>query len=319
MIFPLSVEHVHAMYPKLKPYLPEEFPEDYRAYLETLMALPEKPVIPARIYLDGFCAQDWDVDAYQNDVIPASMQGVLVLLNEANCDLASAPDCIRQAHAAKDHAEVAAWFALKRIQEEGGIYAAPGAHLLPATASLRFDQAFFCAGRDQTVSLHFFGGAAGNVWMKRLLESLRPNDTLTERLAAILLTQGGVHLLGEEERGIDQLHILSDAQSKLNNKKSCCFLNGSISGERTVVLPADVYKAMMQDIADLQGVNHSQEIAIHKLERRRQSLFNQRNSCRQQRDALHDQMEALKLRLHERKTVPLPKRLLRRIKSFLHK
>lgn len=254
------IQHIHRMYPQLKPFLPGDFPWPVKDFLEKTMTLKEEQPMPGRIYLNGFDPQKQDLAAYQASVLPEGFDAETVVLDESNCDVKAAPESIRTAWKEKRYEDVAAYFAMVRIAKDGGIYAAPGSHVTPNVESLRYDKAFFCAGMEQTVLLHFFGGAAGNQWMKKIIALLETRALpLQDAVCEVLLAEGAVHLMGGEEQSLDGLHILSALQGTSQLASSCCYVNYAPAGEDLVTMPRSTYLAEMKAIQSYQRQAPQQE------------------------------------------------------------
>lgn len=242
------IASIKQLYPQLKPHLPSEFPDLLRNDLEHAMKLPDEPSVPPTFYVDGFHAEERGLTDYIQEVNACSVAQQVIVLDENNCDLASAPAHIRDAAENGQYAESAVWFAIKGILATGGMYVAPGAHPLPALEALRYRRVFLCAGDQQTVSLHFFGGAAGEAWWQRILDVLSlPGGRTEERLAALLLTEGGVHLLGGAEEGIDGLYIPARSITEIRSSECACYLDfaGLAAPTGYVIVPQSTYRQLL--------------------------------------------------------------------------
>ena len=271
-----GVVHAQTLYPQLKPYLDERFPRELRANLERAMQLPAAPVVPLTMYLNGFCAE-------KRDLAPLRASGVaerVVVLDESSCDVAGAPAGIRQALAEGRHEEAAVWFAMQAIDAQGGFYAAPGAHPTHGVGAVRFHEVFLSAGDKQTVSLHFFGGKAHQPWWQRLMDCLAEDagTPAGEKLAALLLTEGGVHLLGDDEEGIGGLHVIPRLACQLRSPACCCYLDyaGLPAPEGVMVVPAGVLELA------LAHTEQNDTELVEKLRKQRDSAHRARDEYMQQ-------------------------------------
>ncbi|MBR4080756.1 MAG: glycosyltransferase family 2 protein [Clostridia bacterium] len=256
------VTNIQQLYPQLKPHLPKDFPQTLRDKMEFALTLPDHPLIPTILYADGFHAAQRGLEDYIREIRSFPLAQQVIVLDESNCDLAAAPAHIREAAANGQFAEAAVWFAVKGIQQTGGLYFAPGAHPLAALETLRYNRVLLCAGDKQTASLHFFGGAAGEAWWQRLLDVLaQPGGTAEERATMLLLTEGGVHLLGDKEEGIDGLYIPARAVTELRASECACYLDysGLPAPEGCCVIPEGTYRQLV-----LQGKEGDEVLQLRK-------------------------------------------------------
>lgn len=269
-----GVEHTQKLYPQVKPHLTPEFPEDLRAVLEHAMTLPAQPRIPLTVYVDGFRAAQRGLNTYITEMQQGGVAQQVIVLDETSCDASSAPACLQD-----DPARLALWFALEGIRKTGGIFAAPGVHLLQPVGLVRYHEVFFCAGMKQTVSTRFFGGQAGQPWLQRALDTLAQGGDPAEALGALLLTEGGVHLLGEAEEGIGGLQILDRVACEIRTEKSACYLDyaGLAAPEGCMVIPTATYERMLTLQED-----HESEVVT--------KLRAQREDFRKARDQFHHDM-----------------------------
>ncbi|MBR4080760.1 MAG: glycosyltransferase [Clostridia bacterium] len=222
-----SVQQIHRLYPQLKPWLPKDFPQHMTNTLEEIMTLPEEPPVPMTLYLDGFGS---GAEAQAEEARRVCPDITCTILTADNCDIASAPDCIREALDAGRHSEAAAWFALERIGQSGGFYAAPETHVLPGVHTMLYTPAFFCPSSGNLVSLHFFGGAAGHPWWARIRDAV--DDTsgeggLQQRITALLRNQGGMTLSPLGESGPDGIALLPVSRCMLPGNANCCYVETS--------------------------------------------------------------------------------------------
>ncbi len=277
-----AVKHIHKLYPQLEPHLPEDFPQAFRSTLQAVMALPAQPVIPANIYLAAPASEEC-LSMLEAAGFPAD--GIRQLEQTAAVPAAVMP---------AGKAETAAYLAMEHIYREGGLYMAPQTQPLPALASLRFSPAVFCAGAGHTVSLHLFGGAAGNAVMGKVLGSYHtdrfPQDLpLAERLSRILMTQQNVHLTGGDEEGIG-VQIISAVRSILPGQNSCCYLNAPAPEGECIIQPKTAYLYALEklheqtvDAAVLEKLEKAQD-KILQLRQQRDEVFEQRDDAQTQRD-----------------------------------
>lgn len=277
-MFSASVRHIQRLYPEVKPFLPDNFPEDVFQRLEKIMAIPTDHLIPKRLYLNGFGAAHRNMETYVASVAEKGLSVERFILDESNCDVKAAPESVRLAYEQGNYEEAAAYFAMVRIGQEGGMYAAPGSYVTANADSLCCDQAFFCVGAEQTVSLHFFGGAAGNRWMQRIIDQVTsPRQlTLQEAICDILLTEGTVHLMGEEEYALNGLHILPALRSVHRRSNSWCYVNCS-EKENMVTIPHNLYMETMKEISALYQQLDEKEQAEKKAMKEANAELNGKN------------------------------------------
>ena len=264
--------HTKQLYPRIRPFLPEETPASIITALEAAMALPEEPRIPLIVYVDGFGGAEGIEHLPGATVVP---------LTEANCDLDSAPAHIRQAHESGRTEEAAAWFAMAKIRSTGGFYAARGMRIMPAADALRYHEAVFAAGTGHA-SLHFFGGAAGSPWWDRLLAAEDASQALLE---------GGVTLSGAEEDGADGLHILPLQRTVLPMEHAYCCCEGPLPPALSQALCARI-AAMETQLADMDRLaRHLEETTAQ-----RDRYLRERDAARQERSHFKHKMQQLEKR-----------------------
>lgn len=276
-----AVRHIQNLFPQLEPWLTEETTADTRTTLQKIMEFPAEPVIPAVLYYNGFRG------AVRNEAVARRASSLFpdwqcASLNESTCDLASAPAFIRQAYDEGRLEDVAVYFAMERIVRDGGMYAAPYTHLLDGAPATRYDQAFFPAGKKNSVSLHFFGGAAGNDVMKRILRAW-DGSALQECVANILFAQFNVHLRGDEEFGLHGVHILPAERCVIPEANNFCYINAAETDD-VIAQPMELY------LGALQGKQDALLADARKHQKSAQTLA----SIREQRDNFKEQRDAAK-------------------------
>lgn len=159
------------------------------------------PVVPFTVYLNGFVP---DARAQQEDVLRQCPQAEVVLLDAVSCNPAGAPEAVRNALAEGRFETAAQWFAMQAIHARGGFYAAPGVSVLEGADELRNEQIFFSRSASG-VSLHFFGGMAGDDRWLQVMDVLTADDAapVSVRLTA-LVRSASIRLLSED---LTLLHV----------------------------------------------------------------------------------------------------------------
>ncbi|MBR4080757.1 MAG: hypothetical protein IKK21_03075 [Clostridia bacterium] len=153
------------------------------------------PVVPFTVYLNGFVP---DARAQREDVLRQCPQAEVVLLDAASCDSASAPEAVRSSLAEGRFEAAAQWFAMQAIHARGGFYASPGVSVLDGADGLRHAQIFFSRSASG-VSLHFFGGMAGDDRWLQAMDVLTADDAapVGTRLTAFVRS-ASIQLLSED-------------------------------------------------------------------------------------------------------------------------
>ncbi|MBE5803024.1 MAG: glycosyltransferase [Clostridiales bacterium] len=298
-----SVKHIQSLFPQLEPCLPEDISPHVLEFLQSVLQLPSEPPVPSVVYLNDFAG----AASLHNDPTAVFDDWHCVALNESNCDLDSAPAFIRQAYDEGRMEDVAVYFAMQRIEQEGGMYAAPQTHLQASAASLRYETVFFPAGCDDSVSLHFFGGAPGNRLMRRILRIWQDGAgfvpagaTMTEQVTNLLYAEYNVHLRGNGERGLNGVYILPAHRCVIPGVKSFCYINAAPAeeAESLITQPMDAYLASFTamehevDRADERCIEALQ--TINKVKEHRDLIKQERDEAKKERNLL--KKECVKLR-----------------------
>lgn len=305
------IAHAKAMEPLYAPYLPEDAQALHQAFRRSVLALPDVPPIPFTLYLNGFAP---DARRRLAEAQAACPLAQFVLLDEGCCDLSAAPETVRHALAEGRHEDAARWFAMTRIAQEGGFYAASGSCMLPAADALRYHQLVFCWG-VAGVSLHFFGGAAGDPRWAQLAGALIAPGESPERRMADLLMQLGATLSGEEESLPDGLIILSPARSMLRSNTSACFC-GSAAQDGSVTLPGEIYQALTESLIALNDA----PAELRRLREANEAACRDRDRYLSERDeARHDRTRILNAYRSLKQSAPKPAGLLDKLRCLLHK
>ncbi len=190
------------------------------------LCLEPEEMVPATFYLNGFDRRI-SREKYTQRVGMAYLgEQSIVWLDERSCDMKSAPKCIRD-HWKQGHADyVGTWFALKKINEQGGVYIGPDIRVNGTFNRMRFQNAFFGFQDRITINTQVFGGKAGQeVWqvLAGLLEKGKA-PTIQDAFGWGLCGWGSIHLNGKEQTGQQGIKVfksrvfscLSEAFSKDN-------------------------------------------------------------------------------------------------------
>ncbi|MBR4080759.1 MAG: glycosyltransferase family 2 protein [Clostridia bacterium] len=293
-----NVRHVQALFPQVEPWLPEDFPAHLRRQLDEIMALPEEPPVPMTLYLDGFGP---GAEAQAEEARRVCPDITCTILTADNCDIASAPDCVREALNAGRHSEAAAWFAMERISHSGGFYAAPETHVLPGVYTMLYTPAFFCPASGNLVSLHFFGGAAGHPWWARIRDAV--DDTsgeggLQQRVAALLRNQGGMTLSPLGESGPDGIALLPVSRCMLPGTANCCYVETSwIDSLYETITSANRHSLFLLHHLDCMEKEACRaqrlEVRLSEARAQRDRYLTERDEARRDRRSLKKQLNAL--------------------------
>lgn len=287
-----TVQHIQRLYPTLELHLPEDFPKHTRDILEEVLQMPSQPIVPMNVCLAA-PANEERLATLEAIGFPAEQIRVL-----------EQTDAVPAAVLAKGEAEVAAYLAMERIYQEGGVYLAPQAQPLPALATLLFSPAFFCAGTEYTVSLHLFGGAPGNDVMGKVLASYHngrfPEElSLAQRLSHILMTQHAVHLTGDNEHGIN-VQIISAVFSTLPGKNHCCYLNAPAPEGECIIQPMDTF-LFAQEKRSEQFVDAKVQQKLEQAQNKLVQILQQCEDFKTQRDEAKAQRDEAKTQRNEAK------------------
>ena len=230
--------------------------------------------MPFTVCLNGFAP---DVQVQQEEIRRLCPRAEIILLDASSCDTASAPEAVRLALTEGRHEDAARWFAMQYIHMHGGFYAAPGSYVLDAADALRYETIFFSEGFDG-VSLHFFGGAAGdNRWLQIMDALLTPGEGTTEARIAALVQTAGVTLLPPEKTMLPIRH------------SACCI--GLVRDDAPVALPGDIYAALCERVLTLAD-SHAKLAQFHEICAQRDRFLAERDEARRDRRTLREQLRA---------------------------
>lgn len=197
----------HKLYPHedaLKKYCPAANRKRYNQ-----LCLEPEDMAPSTVFLNGFDKKE-NREQYIARVGNAFLgEQTIIWLDEQNCDLSTAPETIRK-HWEEGHADfVGTWFAVQKINEQGGVYVGPDIQVNGTFNRMRFINAFFGFQDNVTISARVFGGKTGQeVWsvLARMLE--RPMvPSVQEAFGWVLCGWGGIHLNGKAQQGSQDIQI----------------------------------------------------------------------------------------------------------------
>lgn len=195
------------------------------------LLLEPDEMIPMIVYCNGF-DNDMDRNLYLNRIdIPFIGDYKIVWLDKSNCDLCSAPDVIRAHYEAGHMDMVAAWFAVNRLQQTGGIYIGVDIRVVNTFNRLRFNKTFFGFAGNQAFNDRVFGGQANQgVWDVLMSIMQRPNiDNMQQAISLTLCGWGGVHLNGKQQTIRDSVtvlksNVLTTHCDRYANRNVCVYL-----------------------------------------------------------------------------------------------
>lgn len=170
--------------------------------LAAYASLPDQPC-PKIVYINGFGNNITDEYILQIKE-KAFDECECVILNEENCNIKT-NSFTQQAYANRDFDELAGYFALEKIYENGGIYVSRNIDIDNPFNSLRYFPAFFAYKNVTEFSGEVFGGMAGNEVFKAILKTYIKVDysnreySLSKRITNIICVRYGVKLNGATE------------------------------------------------------------------------------------------------------------------------
>lgn len=127
----------------------------------------EDVLIPPNVFVDGFRGP---VNAEAAKTVFGSESDVIVL-NSDNCNISDAPGYVRDAYEAGRLDEVAGYFGIRRIYENGGVYLNADMDIVNPFWRIREEKSFFAYDTEKTISSKVFGGLPGQKIYGLILES----------------------------------------------------------------------------------------------------------------------------------------------------
>lgn len=166
----------------------------HRQMMQILQRTQE--VIPQRIFVNGFVAYEGlqeRIDWLQQNLFVTPCE--VVVLDEKNCDT-NVCDIIKTAYELGDVAFLGKYFAMKAIEEQGGIYISHGLQIKNKWNTVLTNNSFFADETAYRLSEDVFGGNKGNVCMQRMLYLLEKatysEDIFQSVLSLVLKHEYGV-------------------------------------------------------------------------------------------------------------------------------
>lgn len=143
----------------------------------------DKEVIPKTIYYNDF---DNLTEEYQLENMSTwskyTKDFEIIGLNESNCIISTAPNCVKEAFNQGDYKFVGDYYKIKKIYEHGGIAVDKNIRFTSPIGDIRAEEIFFTFLDDRNISDLIFGSLPGKDVIGKLLESYERNLEYTNKI-----------------------------------------------------------------------------------------------------------------------------------------
>lgn len=166
--------------------------------------------IPKRVFVNGF---DPTLTESRISMLKYSvfhLESEIVVLNETNCNLEETP-IVLQARKENNYSLLGSYFAAKKIYEQGGVFIGPHICVDNPLNALRRNQAFVSQIDPETYSDELFGGIAGSVFWKKIIDTYQydfyddPSYPMGKRIRNIIIANYA--FVDVDQRNDDGLYI----------------------------------------------------------------------------------------------------------------
>lgn len=154
------------------------------------------------VYVDGFKQSSKEIAIKYKEAFRETAN--VVLLNEKNCDIESAPKLVKEAYENNNLEFVLKYFAIKRCYETGGIFIDADVQLISTFNMFKYDPSFFCYEKDYKFSDKVFGCCRENNVFAEILETYKRPELyedkfapLFERIKTVLIGLGNISCVSQ--------------------------------------------------------------------------------------------------------------------------
>ena len=178
---------------------------------DTIFKYLEEDTIPLNIFISQFGGKKEDI-VYQtclNSWKDKTRNANLVFLSEENCDLLSAPECVRNAYNTGDYLFVGDYFKCLFIYKEGGIAIDESLYFNKPIGQMRIGTSFFSFKSEYELSNCIYGSCSGTKLFDLILQTYLNNDTslLNVRALNVLSNVYGLKANGNAQKLKDNIHV----------------------------------------------------------------------------------------------------------------
>lgn len=168
--------------------------------------------MPKTVYLNGF-GTGYSEDELASIKEKAFDEANCIVLDESNCNI-NENDFTKTAYENSDFKLLGAYFALKSIYENGGIYITKNIDIDRPFNSLRYFNAFFAYKNHTEISEEVFGGLMGSSVIKSILDTFADGRyknilmPLEKRITNIICVKYGVKMNGATDLFSNEFALL---------------------------------------------------------------------------------------------------------------